>query len=818
MRDNGDLVRQQWADEEEIATYLSLGVPTTIMSHDVHGRADTLTVDEAVEDAKDLVTGLFEDWVRLGNIINTHGKAVQKRWSKKTLEQRKKILLAAWPGMTEKHRPDIASLASVDLSEGEKVYIHKDWIYYPHINIEDLTRSRTFLVLLDSRTRCTPDTFANSDMNSIRVGMRYGTIKPEYLKGYTMHLIGQKTPDTYGRITCWKGNPESAHAWVTGIGAQPGDGLIILEIQRRILRFLLKCTELLLHDLALDNVGSVGSQSVTFRGLRGYFSTNEPSHLERLMEAPYETPDQFDFAHLHGLVNARRGEAEDHLWLLREDPAYFSEVLREAGENQHEIISIDQATQESALQAKSFWDRVIALLVCSVYRDVMFWNIVWQALQGLELLRQRHESAMLSGQRLPKEYRRALSHFAGILDEMVEVTTELSERAILGCRPFHKYFSIKNRNPEDRVYDVHARREVADHLWWLIHQLRIPGDLEVIGLPCLLDEIERLVGSDRNERDRLSPQLARVISDFSILAELQRQLGLSSPGGRIASAVPLSELFGTREKLLAPAKRVMKRILAMQTVGQYGLDMPSFCYPIDKRHTNVTNAQMRSAEEQLDRFWEAVDCHFIRRTGKTLHAQEGVKIESRKLARTREWVEPERLSATTDEASEVVAASLVLATLEERSERTIARDKVPPVREKLKTRAVVDVPSTAPPTSLLQIDQNGAATETKPAMTVKLSNRDRRSLSMLFRVPHEEGVAGELPWIDFLHVMTSLGFAVQRLDGSASLFSPVSGDLDQSVIFHEPHPVRKIPYHIARRHGRRLTRAFGWTAESFIWA
>ena len=54
----------------------------------------------------------------------------------------------------------------------------------------------------------------------------------------------------------------------------------------------------------------------------------------------------------------------------------------------------------------------------------------------------------------------------------------------------------------------------------------------------------------------------------------------------------------------------------------------------------------------------------------------------------------------------------------------------------------------------------------------EVSKRNFRVFSMLFPQPYEGAVQGESPGNDFLRAMTSLGFAVQKLDGSAWLFSP----------------------------------------------
>ena len=63
--------------------------------------------------------------------------------------------------------------------------------------------------------------------------------------------------------------------------------------------------------------------------------------------------------------------------------------------------------------------------------------------------------------------------------------------------------------------------------------------------------------------------------------------------------------------------------------------------------------------------------------------------------------------------------------------------------------------------------------------------------------------------------MTSVGFSIRKLDGSAWVFEPLSDLFRRSIIFHEPHPINKIPFQTARRYSRRLKRVYGWTRASF---
>lgn len=63
---------------------------------------------------------------------------------------------------------------------------------------------------------------------------------------------------------------------------------------------------------------------------------------------------------------------------------------------------------------------------------------------------------------------------------------------------------------------------------------------------------------------------------------------------------------------------------------------------------------------------------------------------------------------------------------------------------------------------------------------------------------------------NFLHVMSTTGFGIEKLYGSSWQFTPSKLDVERTIQFHEPHPVAKIPFRMMRRFGRPLARAYGW--------
>lgn len=138
-------------------------------------------------------------------------------------------------------------------------------------------------------------------------------------------------------------------------------------------------------------------------------------------------------------------------------------------------------------------------------------------------------------------------------------------------------------------------------------------------------------------------------------------------------------------------------------------------------------------------------------------------------------------------------------------------------------------PKTKPKTrgvarSSLSLSTDDAGDEERQAAVVpkEVFPVDKRALkvfSTLYHQPSTDSQPGEIPWADFLYAMHQVGFGCEKLGGSAWQFTPgrsLDGcDYFRGIQFHEPHPVAKIPFRMARMYGRRLSRTYGWGGWSF---
>ncbi|KAL9136349.1 MAG: hypothetical protein Q9175_002448 [Cornicularia normoerica] len=171
-----------------------------------------------------------------------------------------------------------------------------------------------------------------------------------------MVIVGQRTPDTYGRLRGWE-EDDAVYAMLTnGFEMSPGEGSLVLEIQQRSMRFLVRCTELVL----------------TIRNWRAW----------------------------------------DHLWSLREDPAHLRDTVREASEHRKEAISTREGFCDPLPQTQSFWGSVLGGIVSDAYEDFMLWDLIWKDFKALATLRDRYGARVSPGRSLPQDFEDAHRHFS----------------------------------------------------------------------------------------------------------------------------------------------------------------------------------------------------------------------------------------------------------------------------------------------------------------------------------------------------------------------------------------------------------------------
>lgn len=372
--------------------------------------------------AKQRATSIFADREALLSIYDRYGGTIHRRWTKKTSEQRRKILLKAFPTMPAMHRPDFEAFRRESTKQRRSDTNFYDSYLLPSINQEDLIKPNTLLLFLESRCQNYPDAFANADFNSIHFAMVAGAIVPAFLSEYTMVLLGQTSPTTYGRLISWDDDENAFDMMSRGVGIQPGEGLLTLEIQQRKLQFIRACVETVLQDLPITDLSlPVDPEHGKHSIVRNVHEDSEwPSLTKETLEAPYRKPDQFDFGRLQSFVQAKRAEAEDHIWFLREDPAYFKDTVYDWSEHRQEKILTINGNAHPVLRQNIFWDRVLGNVVVNAYTDLLGWDRLSQDVADLVILRKKYSDQLSPTSTIPKEYEEALCHFSYLLEQSIK--------------------------------------------------------------------------------------------------------------------------------------------------------------------------------------------------------------------------------------------------------------------------------------------------------------------------------------------------------------------------------------------------------------
>lgn len=297
------------------------------------------------KDIKRMSSSIWENYGQLKAILERHEATIQKRWMKKTQDQRRKILQSAWGGkLPPTHRPDFQAFRQKGSGplQGSDTRL-RDSFMWPSINDEDLTKPRALLLLMNARGRNEPAAFAAADGEAQHLGKVTAAIMPLFLNEHIMIFTGAHDANNYGRLMSWDDHPDAFEWMTTRKHPQPGEGLLILEAQQRLMEFLVAAAKQILHDTPEDAILDHPLQTEPLS-----LSENEVGFASLAVmasEGPYRVPAQLSFARIESLLKAKRDAAADHMWSLREDPGYFRDLVLTVREHRQEMMNDTRGQQ-----------------------------------------------------------------------------------------------------------------------------------------------------------------------------------------------------------------------------------------------------------------------------------------------------------------------------------------------------------------------------------------------------------------------------------------------------------------------------------------
>ena len=827
-------------------------------------QAEKVSIEEAKRRVRARATSLASNFNKLHELVVRHENLIRSRWLKKSGPQREKALLEAWPGMSPHHRPDLRAYRAAKGVISAKT---RDAYMFPHINIEDLKGGSSLLRLLNSRSRNPPAVFTALDLDTIHIGIWSDVIQPIYFiaEGHpdadasisdtypssdSESGIGQEedkyeTPyridfksrsvERYGRVRRYRASRAK-----TKRGELPNvpEGLLALEIQDRILEFLLKFCQGTLHDRIVK--GDLLSDPILPEPPTLSVGDGEwASTSDFARDTQYLVPGEPNLQGLLSLVQSRVDEWKDYALAMREDPQFFADVVGDWFEHHPAWIKDEEGKIDpvlrTALRKRAFWDDIVASAVNGIYYDALLWRYIKDQLDEVIAIKGQQEFRL--GEE-PQAYLDALGRIRLMLDLQVILNAKKELLRRWPASPPVRSLFVRNSN--SGKMDIRKDFDEKDDLWWLMERARDSVESDIPD-HILAAELCRLMQTDQKQKNGITPFVARFIADLGLACEVKRQLRLLCPRVFFLRGKPLGVKKEEDNRLLTQAVPACSRYLtellranaparSKDTNFKLGAEgdptSGRFHYPADKRRTKENNEAMQKAEENLDAFWHKFDTTLRSRVpAQSYEALQQCMPTREEIQRTPDWVELEETPVTVTISEDPADARLTFGTYEDEklSYRTAALN----ITSKKKSRGQPDSgpdPARQEPAARAAAAAAAAATapgRSKPEPLFRLKKRQYRVFSTLFYRPSVHTVPGEILWMDYVNALTTIGFVAEKLYGSVWRFRPGSETklgVENPINFHEPHPQDKLPFRTARRYGRRLGRMYGLGAENFALA
>jgi hypothetical protein len=787
-------------------------------------------------------TKLFGDHKLLKEIWRRHSTTICKRWEKKSATQRLHILQQAWGGsMNDAHRPDFAmfckSRNGLDWHDHEA---HRDAILLPSINTEDLQKPRNLMVFMYSRAMYKPVEFAHMERFLQLCDNVYHLRVTELKRPYYAMMFRREVGDhEYAKLIDMRMYPQTPQ-WFRNHEIEPVcAGMIILEQQEKIWSFLTACAHAIMHDLPGERIlDALPCKPFPLPPVD--YRTSSWSEAAEL--TPYSAPGTINLDRMTRLLCAKRDEERDHHFYLREDPAYFMDTAH-----------LHPWSLKFTL-TDSRWKGCISATMWESFVERRAWTSLHEA---SELLRSRYGNRPSADQFRDINSHQALDGLIGMFRVHYEWRLKKLWRSCITSMWYDLIFADHLEvEPDTSECDT---SDPAYRIATILRQVYFLGKVNrtVVGevqLTMIIAEAQRLL-QDGNPEDLLSitSAMKRNIAELATIAGPMNQLALFQdcyPDRTITDGLPSYHEWRSRMEDVSPEFRYDPGpdFKHAEFTEHCGTDPSFFPYPCQGPKTREKTDEMRQTESKLDVLWSHFD-DWIQKHH--LAPEEDFPEPARSLRRTEPWSDLKLKSFDSKHSSLEPVRSLsdIYRDLEINTERTLTPASSIRALAKIKLKAqstskkhrssekqTTSDCSSAPAVQAPALSEDNAVTPS--TFKTKVNARALKTFKALFFIPSAGATPGEVPWKDFLYAMSSAGFQAEKMYGSAWKFDPINAASDDtsttasaattsdgqgtnsrsSIIFHEPHPSNKIPYTTARRHGRRLARAYGWSGETFVLA
>ncbi|QIW94524.1 hypothetical protein AMS68_000042 [Peltaster fructicola] len=769
----------------------------------------------------------------LASILDQYEDTIYKRWNKKSLDQRARLLRASYDGeIPATHREDFQHYlwTCVNRDKPDPTLYHL--FLCPQINVEDLSRPTILPLLLDARARHHPMKFLESDDENMSCGVKLRLIPSVRSITSEPHWVYFKRAEQPAEFARFAHQNEKLRSPPDTLVHDAPKALLILEAQTRIMTLLVNGIRNILHDVDVDQLrlhpsrfaGSSSANKST-KAVDGSWaeSASDSGHDFESVdifgpEAIYRVPVPAVMSSLQTLLYHWASEKRSDFLSLREDPGYYQARMTEAITDTSKAMSdLDRSanarviSEELALAAEALHDWTRMASSCAEFTTLNeYLGDLFKCDNKVDEPASGPCAAACHDMQL-RAYAIATGRLKHII-MMVPLRDLTGTRLDEGnkSRSSCKLINIMRNDSK------HATALLGQFAAFMQEELRTSSFCNLV----LLGEIQYFMRYGPGKDLLNSSRLVTMVSDI-FLASLCCSLPQLAGYGMLHTCPSYSHL---RESTSSAQKKVERDgellhcILHVlePTIEQHGLLAGRrFDYPCTQRATPKHITTLQRSEKNLETLWTAIDAVLVKLDKeRELDILWNVLDAPRQGYKTPDW-QPDVLLGRAVESKPASGIQTDTLDLAFRTQGCVEDNHF-----KKSKKAKLALEQEAAPSAqqvekrIEELDSQLEPVHSTPT-PVLVDEGTLRVLHTLFFVPGANGQRGEIPWKDFLHAMDDMDFEGRKLLGSAWAFSRDKDECLRRIHVHQPHPSNKIRFEIARDWGRRLRDAYGWTIDTF---
>ncbi|KAF2877930.1 hypothetical protein BDV95DRAFT_600621 [Massariosphaeria phaeospora] len=469
-------------------------------------------IEECRAQAREDTREIEKWWTVLGSLLITYEDHIRKRWLRKSIAQRKQILLKVWPDINRIHRPDLPIYETTHLKPDPDLVATHGW---PYIDLEDLSRPKALLMFLNSRGRHLSDKFAHSDLELAPLFKQRKEFVALRRDQYSMAFIGRGSGDGNGKFVYWNDRLGLTRSINNGLTVSVDHGLQILQIQSHILKFLAGCGLRIVRDL----IGKMALPKELLQRPKPFplshdeISVSTLSNINR--DAPYRPPADLDSVRLQSLVSAQRAQAIDYVWALREDPGFFADTVQDYRDHRPELILDHLGREHRNATDFPLYNEALRHMTTDAYALVFLWNKIQSRIIRLHNLSIEHSNEIHPNKNLPQDLFELLVNTRFLLEalslDLID-TIKCLFSASPPVRSFHTRTNFDGPNPDKvtitRQFKFEKDDKSRDRALKLLWMLGNKGVRDHFTTHILLDELEGYLENHPRGKSFISPLIA----------------------------------------------------------------------------------------------------------------------------------------------------------------------------------------------------------------------------------------------------------------------------------------------------------------------